>query len=43
MFTGTKDERHNLIYAGVLPMPKEKANKKQTSKNKKTKQKTKNK
>ena len=37
MLTGTKDERHNLIYAGVFPMLKE-----QTSKNKQTSQKNKN-
>jgi len=36
MLTGTKDERHNLIDAGVFPMLKEKANKKQ--KDRKSKQ-----
>ena len=34
MLTGTDDERHNLIYAGVFPMLKEKANKKQKNKKK---------
>ena len=32
MLTGTKDERHNLIYAGVFPMPKETNKQKQANK-----------
>ena len=33
MLTGTKDERHNVIYAGVFPIPKE-TNKQTSEQNK---------
>ena len=35
MLTGTKDERHNLIYAGGFPMLKETNKQKQANKPKK--------